>query len=105
MDCQYQYVCIPECRRKTLYGTLRPHWGEVFRKLVAQRESRLEEGTCVRITCTCWIAIPPKYSVSQVGFITGKSAIRRGRVYGATCETSRSERLTYFKSPDLSGEM
>ena len=35
MDCQYQYVCIPECRRKTLYGTLRPHWGEVFRKLVA----------------------------------------------------------------------
>jgi len=35
---------IPKCRRKTLYGELRRHLGEVFRKLAQQKESRIEEG-------------------------------------------------------------
>jgi putative transposase len=37
-------VFIPKCRRKTLYGELRRHLGEVFRKLAVQKESRIEEG-------------------------------------------------------------
>jgi putative transposase len=37
-------VFIPKCRRKTLYGELRVHLGEVFRKLASQKEGRVEEG-------------------------------------------------------------
>ena len=43
-DCKYHVVFIPKCRRKTLYGELRQHLGEVFRKLAMQKESRVEEG-------------------------------------------------------------
>lgn len=28
-DCKYHVVFIPKCRRKTLYGELRQHLGEV----------------------------------------------------------------------------
>ena len=37
-------VFIPKMRRKTLYGQLRKHLGELFRRLAAQKESRIEEG-------------------------------------------------------------
>ena len=43
-ECKYHVVFIPKCRRKTLYGELRKHLGEVFRKLAQQKESRIEEG-------------------------------------------------------------
>ena len=82
-QCKYHVVFIPKCRRKTLDGQVRPHLGEVFRKLAEQKESKIEEGA------------PPcrprahvdfdlsKYAVSQVvGFIKGKSAIHLARVYG-----------------------
>jgi putative transposase len=57
--------------------------GEVFRKLAAQKESRIEEGHLMRDHVHMLISIPPKYSVSQViGYIKGKSAIHLARVYG-----------------------
>lgn len=40
---KYHVVFIPKCRRKTLYGQLRVHLGEVFRALAQQRESRMED--------------------------------------------------------------
>jgi putative transposase len=43
-ECKYHVVFIPKYRRKTLYGELRQHLGEVFRKLAMQKESRVEEG-------------------------------------------------------------
>ena len=43
-ECKYHVVFIPKCRRKTLYVQLRKHLGDVFRKLAAQKESRIEEG-------------------------------------------------------------
>ena len=36
-DCKYHVVFIPKCRRRTLYGQLRQHLGEVFRKLAAAK--------------------------------------------------------------------
>jgi putative transposase len=66
-----------------LYGRLRQHLGEVFRKLAEQKESRIEEGHLLADHVHMMIAIPPKYAVSQVvGFIKGKSAIHLARVYG-----------------------
>ena len=82
-ECKYHVVFIPKCRRKTLFGQIRQHLGEVFRKLAAQKESRIEEGHLQPDHVHMLISIPPKYAVSQVvGFIKGKSAIYIARVYG-----------------------
>ena len=83
-ECKYHVVFIPKYRRKTLYGELRQHLGEVFRKLAMQKESRVEEGHLMPDHHVhMMISIPPKYAVSQViGYIKGKSAIHLARVYG-----------------------
>ena len=82
--CKYHVVFIPKSRRKALYGELRRHLGEIFRKLAVQRESRVEEGDLMPDHVHMMLSIPPKYAVSQVvGYIKGKSAMRafmaRGR--------------------------
>ena len=80
-ECKYHVVFIPKCRRKRLYTELRPHLGEVFRRLAQREESRIEEGHLMPDQVPMRIAIPPKYAVSQVsGFIKGKSAIHLARV-------------------------
>ena len=82
-ECKYHVVFIPKCRRKVLYGQLRAHLGEVFRKLASQKECRIEEGHLMPDHVHMLVSIPPKHSVSQVvGFIKGKSAIHLARVYG-----------------------
>ena len=43
-ECKYHVVFIPKCRRKILYGQLRVHLGEVFRRLASQKESRSKKG-------------------------------------------------------------
>ena len=82
-DCKYHIVFIPKCRRKTLYFELRRYLGEVFHRLAAQRELKIEEGHLMPDHVHMMLSIPPKYAVSQVvGFIKGKSAIHLARVYG-----------------------
>ena len=82
-ECKYHVVFIPKYRRKALYGELRRHLGETFRKLAERKESRIEEGHLLPDHVHMLISIPPKYAVSQViGFIKGKSAIHLARVYG-----------------------
>ena len=82
-ECKYHVVFIPKYRRKMLYGELRQHLGEVFRRLAMQKESRVEEGHLMPDHVHMMISIPPKYAVSQViGYIKGKSAIHLARVYG-----------------------
>jgi len=65
-ECKYHVVFIPKCRRKALYGELRVHLGEVFRKLASQKESRVEEGHLLPDHVHMLLSIPPKHSVSQV---------------------------------------
>jgi putative transposase len=82
-ECKDHVVFTPKCRRKVLYGQLKVHLGEVFHKLAAQKESRIEDGHMMPDHVHMLVSIPPKYSVSQVvGFIKGKSAIHLARVYG-----------------------
>ncbi len=77
-ECKYHVIFIPKCRRKTLYGSLGKHLGEVFRRLAEQKQSRIEEGHLMPDHVHMMISIPPKYAVSEVvGFIKGKSAIHR----------------------------
>ena len=82
-ECKYHVVFIPKYRRKVLFGELRQHLGDVFRKLALQKESRIEQGHLMADHVHMMISIPPKYAVSQVvGFIKGKSAIHLARTYG-----------------------
>ena len=82
-ECIDHVVFIPKGRRRALYGELRKHLGEVFRRLAEQKESSIEEGHLMSDHVHMMIRIPPKYAVSQViGFIKGKSAIHLARVYG-----------------------
>ena len=75
-ECKYHLVWIPKCRRKVLYGQLRQYLGEVFRELMRQRESRVEEGHLRPDHVHMLVSIPPKYAVSDVvGYVKGKSAI------------------------------
>ena len=81
-ECKYHVVFIPKCRRKVLYGQLRPELGGVFRDLAQQRELEIIEGHLMVDHVHMLISVPPKYAVSQVmGFIKGKSAIHIARVY------------------------
>jgi putative transposase len=80
-ECKYHVVFIPQCRRKALYAELRRYLGEVFHRLAAQKQSRIEEGHLLPDHVHMMISIPPKYAVSQVvGYIKGKSAIHLARV-------------------------
>ena len=82
-ECKYHVIFIPKRRRKTLYGELRKHLAEVFRRLAEQKESQILEGHLMVDHVHMLISIPPKYAVSQViGYIKGKSAIHLARVYG-----------------------
>ena len=81
-DCKYHVIFIPKYRRKVLYGTIREHLGEIFRRLARQKECEIEEGHLSPDHVHMMIAIPPKYSVAQVvGYIKGKSAIHIARQF------------------------
>ncbi len=81
-ECKYHIVFIPKYRRKVLYGTLRQHLEEIFRRLARQKESEIEEGHLMADHVHMMISIPPKYAVAQVvGYIKGKSAIHIARMY------------------------
>jgi putative transposase len=81
--CKYHVVFIPKGRKKALFGHIRQHLGEVFRRLAEQKDSRIEEGHLMPDHVHMMILIPPKYAVSQViGYIKGKSAIHMARTYG-----------------------
>ena len=82
-DCKYHIVWIPKCRRKTLYGQIRKHLGNVIRDLARQRECHVIEGHICPDHIHVCLSIPPKYSVAQVvGYIKGKSAIHIARTFG-----------------------
>jgi putative transposase len=82
-ECKYHVIFIPKYRRKVLYGTLRQHLGEIFRRQARERESEIEEGHLLADHVHMMISIPPKYSVAQVvGYIKRKSAIHIARHFG-----------------------
>jgi len=82
-DCKYHVVWIPKCRRKVLFGRIRKHLGDVIRELARQKERQVLEGHLCLDHVHVYLAIPPKYAVSQVvGYIKGKSAIHIARTFG-----------------------
>jgi putative transposase len=82
-ECKYHAVFIPKFRRKSLYGELRRHLGDVFRKLALQKESRIEEGHLMPDHVHMMISILPKYAVSQVIGYTSRIKLRS--IYISPC--------------------
>ena len=81
-ECKYHIVWIPKYRKKSIFGELRKHLGEIFRELARKKECRVLEGHLMADHVHILLSIPPKYSVSQVvGFIKGKSAIQIARSF------------------------
>ena len=54
-DCKYHVVWIPKCRRKSMYGNLRQHLGEVFHDLARHKESKILEGYMQPDHVLCWL--------------------------------------------------
>jgi putative transposase len=82
-ECKYHVVWIPKYRRKKLFGEIRRELGPVLRELAQRKDSEILEGTLLVDHVHMLIAIPPKYTVSQViGYLKGKSAIHIARTFG-----------------------
>jgi len=79
-DCKYHIVFIPKRRKKTIFGALRGHLGEVFRELARHKEAEVVEGHLRPDHVHMCISIPPKIAVANVvGYMKGKSAITIAR--------------------------
>ncbi len=82
-DCKYHVVFIPKYRKKRIYGELRKYLGEIFHDLAGRKECGIEEGHLHLDHVHMIISIPPKHRVSSVvGYLKGKSAIRKKRTNG-----------------------
>jgi putative transposase len=81
-ECNYHITWIPKYRKKSIYGNLRKHLGDVLKELAKQKESEILEGHLMGDHIHMLISIPPKYAVANVvGFIKGKSAIYIAKNY------------------------
>ena len=81
-ECKYHVIFIPKYRKKAILHELRKVLGEWFREFASRKESRILEGHIMVDHVHVLVAIPPKYSVSQVvGYIKGRSAIWIARNY------------------------
>ena len=93
-DCKFHVVFVPKYRKKVLYGQIRRFLGPLFHELASQRNCKILEGHMVQDHVHMLIAIPPKYSVSEViGYIKGKSAIAVARQFGGRKRNFNGEKF------------
>ena len=93
-DCKYHIVFVPKYRKKILYGKIRKFLGPLFHELAGQRNCKIIEGHMVQDHVHMLIAIPPKYSVSEIiGYIKGKSAISVARQFGGRKKNFNGEKF------------
>ncbi len=75
-ECKYHVVFTPKYRKKALFGPIRKELKDVFHRLAAQKNCKIEEGHLMSDHVHMLISIPPKLAVaSVVGFLKGKSSI------------------------------
>ena len=93
-DCKYHVVFVPKYRKKVLYGKIRKFLGPLFHELASHRNCKILEGHMVQDHVHMLIAIPPKYSVSEViGYVKGKSAIAIARQFGGRKRNFNGEKF------------
>jgi hypothetical protein len=99
-ECKYPVVFIPKCRRRTIYQQLRPHLGEVFRRLAERKESPIEEGHLMADHVHMLISIPIHERCCNDGrcgsSIEATLPRRSLRSWSALAWTRVRERVTLF---------
>jgi putative transposase len=74
-DCKYHVIWVPKYRRKELYGSKRTVVVKAIKKWAGIKGVEIVEGHAVSDHIHLCLAIPPKYSVSNmIGLLKGKSA-------------------------------
>jgi len=74
--CQYHVVFAPKYRRQVIYREIKADIGFILRKLCEQKGVKIIEANACPNHIHMLIAIPPKYSVSQImGYLEGKSSL------------------------------
>ena len=74
--CKYHIVFIPKYRRKIIYGQLRNDIKDIIIDLCRWKGIKIIEGHMMIDHVHLLVAIPPKYSVSEImGYLKGKSAM------------------------------
>ena len=75
-NCKYHIVFAPKFRRQIIYGRLKTEIGRILRTLCERKEIEILEANLCADHVHMLIAIPPKYSVSQImGYLKGKSSL------------------------------
>ena len=75
-NCKYHIVFAPKFRRQIIYGRLKTKIGKILRTLCERKEIEIIEANLCADHVHMLIAIPPKYSVSQImGYLKGKSSL------------------------------
>ena len=65
-ECKYHVVFIPKYHRKVLYGELRRHLGDVFRRLALQKECRVEEGHLMPDHVHMMLEVDPRFGTRSI---------------------------------------
>ena len=75
-NCKYHIVFAPKFRRQIIYGRLKTEIGKILRTLCERKKIEIIEANLCADHIHMLIAIPPKYSVSQImGYLKGKSSL------------------------------
>ena len=75
-NCKYHIVFAPKFRRQIVYSRIKTEIDEILRSLCERKGIEIIEVELCRDHIHMLIAIPPKYSVSQVmGYLKGKSSL------------------------------
>ena len=75
-NCKYHIVFTPKYRRQAIYRKISADIGQIIRTLCARKGVEIIEAAALPDHIHLYVAIPPKYSVSEfVGYLKGKSSL------------------------------
>lgn len=75
-NCKYHIVFAPKYRRQVIYGKIKTDIGQILRKLCEYKGVEIIEAEACPDHIHMLVAIPPKYSISQImGYLKGKSSL------------------------------
>ena len=84
-ECKYHLAIVPKYRKKALFGRIRREIGKIIRQLCRQKEVALIEGHAMPDHVHLVLSVPPKYSICDVRWVSGRqvshpypSAVARG---------------------------
>ena len=75
-NCKYHIVFTPKYRRQAIYKQISADIGQIIRILCARKGIEIIEAAAMKDHIHLYVAIPPKYSVSDtMGYLKEKSSL------------------------------